>query len=173
MALPSGSPNTTLPAGVRLSEFLPNPKGNGAQEWVELFNDADTQADLSGWAIDDAEGGGSPYRLPQGSSIAPHGLLIITLPKALLNNGAIPCDSYAPIAVSPISMPMRRAAPIEASAVPKANGSSATPRRMRQTRHYLPGTPVAAPPMLVTQTLISGSESQLDKQIEPFFARRR
>ena len=72
---------------MRLSEFLPNPKGNAANEWVEIANDADTPADLSGWAIDDADGGGSPYHLPQVSVIAPHRLLVITLPKALLNNG--------------------------------------------------------------------------------------
>ena len=35
-----------------------------------------------GMPADDADGGGSPYRLPQGSTIAPHGLLLIRLPKA-------------------------------------------------------------------------------------------
>jgi hypothetical protein len=71
---------------VSLSEFLPNPKADGTQEWAELANSADTRIDLSGWAIDDADGGGSPYRLPEGSAIAPHGLLVITLPKTLFNN---------------------------------------------------------------------------------------
>lgn len=71
---------------VRLSEFLPNPKAHGTNEWVELANDADTPVELSGWAIDDADGGGSPYRLPEGSVIAPHGLLLVELPKALFNN---------------------------------------------------------------------------------------
>jgi hypothetical protein len=71
---------------VSLSEFLPNPKGNGALEWAELANSANQAVDLSGWAIDDADGGGVPYRLPQGSSIEPHSMLVITLPKTLFNN---------------------------------------------------------------------------------------
>jgi hypothetical protein len=75
-----------LTTSVSLSEFLPNPKGSGGQEWAELANSSDVAVDLSGWAIDDADGGGSPYRLPEGSSIAPHGLLVVLLSKALFNN---------------------------------------------------------------------------------------
>jgi len=65
---------------------LPNPRTPGANEWVELSNDTGTPADLSGWSIDDAAGGGAPYRLPDGSTIAPRGLLRVDLPKALFNN---------------------------------------------------------------------------------------
>jgi hypothetical protein len=75
-----------VPSGIRLSELMANPKEIGAKEWVELSNDVDSVADLSGWAIDDADGGGSPYRLPQSSVVAAHGLLLIELPKALFNN---------------------------------------------------------------------------------------
>jgi hypothetical protein len=82
----AGALGIAKPAGIRLSEFMADPKETGMNEWVELSNDAETVADLSGWAIDDADGGGSPYRLPQGSVIAPHGLLLVELPKALFNN---------------------------------------------------------------------------------------
>ena len=79
-----------MPTGIRLSEFVTNPKQTGANEWVELSNDADTAADLSGWAIDDGEGGGTPYRLSQ-ANVEAHGLLVIELPKALFNNAG---DSF-------------------------------------------------------------------------------
>jgi hypothetical protein len=75
------------PSGISLSEFVPYPKTVYSTEWVELANHGDTPADLSGWALDDGEGGGAPYRLPDSSTIASHGLLVVELPKALLNNG--------------------------------------------------------------------------------------
>jgi hypothetical protein len=55
-------------------------------EWVEIAAEGDTPADLSGWKVDDGEGGGSPYTLPSGSIVGPHGLLVVTLPHALFNN---------------------------------------------------------------------------------------
>ncbi|HEU5100679.1 MAG TPA: lamin tail domain-containing protein, partial [Roseiflexaceae bacterium] len=81
----AGEPSPAMPAGIRLSEFVASPKDSGANEWVELSNDADTAADLSGWAIDDGDGGGSPYRLLQ-ANVAAHGLLLVELPKAMFNN---------------------------------------------------------------------------------------
>jgi hypothetical protein len=85
-AAPAAAPSGTAPDGISLSEFLPNPKASGTHEWVELASDAETPLDLSGWAIDDVDGGGSPYYLPEGSTVASHGLLLVELPKALLNN---------------------------------------------------------------------------------------
>lgn len=75
------------PTGVLINEVLPNPHSRYPNEWVELVNPGATTLDLAGWAIDDAPGGGTPYRLPAGTQIAPHGLLTLQLPKALLNNG--------------------------------------------------------------------------------------
>jgi hypothetical protein len=75
------------PTGVLINEVLPNPHSRYPNEWVELVNPGATTLDLAGWAIDDAPGGGAPYRLPAGTQIAPHGLLTLQLPKALLNNG--------------------------------------------------------------------------------------
>jgi hypothetical protein len=82
----AGTSSAIVPSGIQLSEFMANSKEIGAKEWVELSNDADSAADLSGWAIDDADGGGSAYHLPQGSLIAARGLLLVELPKALFNN---------------------------------------------------------------------------------------
>ena len=139
---------------IRLNEFLPNPKTNGANEWVEIANDADTRADLSGWALDDADGGGSPYRLPQESTIAPHSLLVITLPKALFNNGGdivrllepdgSVVDQYA-YAQSSADRSFCRAESDWKLCDPSPNAPNQAAASL--------GTPVAAPPMRVTQTL--------------------
>jgi hypothetical protein len=139
---------------IRLSEFLPNPKTQDANEWIEIANDADTQADLSGWAVDDADGGGSPYRLPQGSSIAPHSLLVIMLPKALFNNGGDtvrllrPDGGVADQYVYAQSSADRSFCRAESGwklcdPSPNAPNHAAT----------LPGTPVDQPPTLATQAL--------------------
>ena len=87
-----GTPAATASAiphtgAVLLSEALPNPHARYASEWVELANHSDTPADLGGWMIDDGSGGGSPFKLPAGTQLAAQGLLLVELPKALLNNG--------------------------------------------------------------------------------------
>jgi hypothetical protein len=76
----------TYPPGIALNEFLPNPKTRYDHEWIELANDGNASADLAGWSIDDAVGG-SPFRLPDRSVVAAHGLLLVQLPKSMLNNG--------------------------------------------------------------------------------------
>ncbi len=57
---------------VRISEILPHPP-KGADEWIELRNVSDASADLSGWFLDDAEGGSAPYVLPCGTVLQPNG----------------------------------------------------------------------------------------------------
>jgi Lamin Tail Domain len=71
---------------VRLSEVLPAPKDAFDAEWVEIANDSDAPADLTGWMVDDVAGGGAPFTLPSDSVAEPHGLLVVTLPRALFNN---------------------------------------------------------------------------------------
>jgi hypothetical protein len=68
-------PVTGYPAGVLLNEFLPHP-GAGAQEFIELYNTGADPVDLSGWILDDADGGSSPYLIPNGTVIQPGGWLV-------------------------------------------------------------------------------------------------
>jgi len=146
--------NATLPASVRLSEFLPNPKGNGAREWVELVNDADMPADLSGWAIDDAEGGGSPYRLPQGSSIAPHGLLVITSPKALFNNDGDTVRLLLPDGRVADQYSYTQSSADRSVCRTESKWSLCDPSPNAPNRAAMsPSMSVVASPMLITQTL--------------------
>ncbi len=70
-----------------LNELLPAPKDTFDEEWVELYNAGSTTADLSGWKIDDIEGGSAPITIPEGSHIAPGEVLLIPLGKVILNNG--------------------------------------------------------------------------------------
>jgi hypothetical protein len=76
---------TALPRGLMINEILPKPgtdwNGDGktdlGDEFIEVFNEGDTAADLSGWFLDDLPHGGShPYRIPDGTIIAPKGLLV-------------------------------------------------------------------------------------------------
>ncbi len=58
-----------LVEGIMISEFMPNPVGNDNQEWIELYNQNNTDVDISGWILDDAEGGSKPFVFPQGTTI--------------------------------------------------------------------------------------------------------
>ncbi len=83
---PSSGVPSSISTNIRLSEVLALPKDAYDAEWVEIANDSDAPADLSGWKLDDGEGGGSPYTLPAGSTIGPQGLLTVIMPRALFNN---------------------------------------------------------------------------------------
>jgi len=63
------------PAGVLLNEFLPRP-GSGAEEFIEIINSLDIAADISGWLLDDMAGGSSPYKIPNGTLLQPHQILV-------------------------------------------------------------------------------------------------
>ncbi|MFC1639021.1 lamin tail domain-containing protein [Patescibacteria group bacterium] len=64
---------------VMLSELLPNPEGNDAEgEWIEIHNAGGTPLDLSGWLLDDLDGGGSSaHELPAGTVIPADGYLTV------------------------------------------------------------------------------------------------
>jgi hypothetical protein len=72
--------------GIRLNEVLPAPEDAFEAEWIEIANDGAAPADLAGWQVDDGEGGAAPYTLSPGTIAESHGLLVVMLPHALLNN---------------------------------------------------------------------------------------
>ncbi len=79
-------PMATPPPFVAINEFLPAPSGTvdwdgdgwagGGDEWVELYNPNGHPVDISGWRLDDREGGSRPYVIPQGTFIASQGFLV-------------------------------------------------------------------------------------------------
>jgi hypothetical protein len=76
-------------AQVVINEFLPDPSSeNDATEWIELYNGGDEAVTLTGWQVDDEEGGSKPYALPE-MLIAAKGFVIIHKAESNLglNNG--------------------------------------------------------------------------------------
>ncbi len=67
----SAQPSYDLTADLKISEFLPDPIGSDMEEWIEIYNSMNRLADLSGWRLDDNEGGSNPYQFPDGAQIQP------------------------------------------------------------------------------------------------------
>jgi len=66
----SGPPPGGYSSGVLINEFLPHP-ASGSEEFIELFNTGGAAIDISGWQLDDASGGSSPYFIPLGTILQP------------------------------------------------------------------------------------------------------
>lgn len=100
------SANTNIPpvsSGVVLNEFLPNPNGleygfdfgeDGDSmpkgEWIELYNNADTSVDLTGWYIKDLANHTinitATNTQPATTTILAHKWLVIYMNASILNN---------------------------------------------------------------------------------------
>lgn len=92
------TPKATTNAGnndaILITEFMPYPKDKDwnsdgktdtKDEWVELYNASNKTVDLSGWQIDDSEGGGSTYTI-DGEQIQPNGYKVIYRSFSLNND---------------------------------------------------------------------------------------
>ncbi|MFH1611897.1 MAG: lamin tail domain-containing protein [bacterium] len=76
-------------SSIIISEFIPNPEGKDEDgEWIEIHNQSDSIANLSGWQLDDEEGGSNPFVFPENSLIAPKQFLVLRrqITKISLNN---------------------------------------------------------------------------------------
>jgi hypothetical protein len=77
---PTATPEPEL-AGARINEIFPVPGQEGAvdepDEWIELHNPGPVSADLSGWFLDDGEGGSEPYGMPDGTVLQPGAFLVL------------------------------------------------------------------------------------------------
>jgi DNA/RNA endonuclease YhcR with UshA esterase domain len=73
---------------VELSEIMPYPADVSHEEFIEIHNKTDKAFDLSGWQLDDAEGGSSSYTITSDIVIAPDGYLTFyhSLTGIFLNN---------------------------------------------------------------------------------------
>ena len=71
---------------VRINKFIPNPEGKDTEgEWVELFNLSNESVNLSGWFLDDIEGGSKAYEIPLGTLMAPKSYLIFKIQDTKIN----------------------------------------------------------------------------------------
>ncbi|HCC22919.1 TPA: hypothetical protein DF272_01935 [Candidatus Falkowbacteria bacterium] len=58
----STEPSYELSPDIMITEIFPDPAGADSNfEWVELFNSGSSAVNLSGWILDDIDGGSSPY----------------------------------------------------------------------------------------------------------------
>ncbi len=56
--------STGATSRVTISAALPNPEGlDEGNEWIEITNRGEALIDLTGWTLDDEEGGSTPYRI--------------------------------------------------------------------------------------------------------------
>jgi PKD repeat protein len=72
-----------------ISEFIPNPEGTDKEnEWIELYNNSDQAADLSGWQIANSSSGTKPFVFPSGTLILARQFLVLAGPtsKITINN---------------------------------------------------------------------------------------
>jgi len=74
---------------ITINEFMPNPsRKDEEEEWIEIYNDSEGIADISGWQLDDGEEGSSPFIFPQNTLIAPKSYLVFArqITNIALNN---------------------------------------------------------------------------------------
>ncbi|HEY5600716.1 MAG TPA: lamin tail domain-containing protein [Patescibacteria group bacterium] len=74
---------TTDAGDVKITEIMPNP--DGEEEWVELYNPNSGSVDLTGYKLDDKEGGSSPVSL-NGFTINPTSYFVFSFTSSILNN---------------------------------------------------------------------------------------
>lgn len=73
------TPSITYTTSLVISEALPNPTGDDAVgEFIELYNPSTSEEDISGWQIDDAVGGSTPYTLPSGTVVGSRAYLVVS-----------------------------------------------------------------------------------------------
>jgi len=86
---PTPTPVVVYPNGIFINEIMPNPSGaDETNEWIELYNSNNFDADLSGWQIQDTEGTPTTYTIPQSTKILSYGFLVFKRPDTniTLNN---------------------------------------------------------------------------------------
>ena len=68
---------TIVKAQVVINEVFPNPSDdNDASEWIELFNNSTSSINISGYVLDDIDGGSKEYIIPD-VVIEPHSFYLI------------------------------------------------------------------------------------------------
>jgi len=79
----------TYPTGIVFNEILPSPEGPDAEEeWLEIFNQNDSEISLANWKISDTIGVIKTYTFPEETKILPERYLVLARPvsKITLNN---------------------------------------------------------------------------------------
>ncbi|OGY32819.1 MAG: hypothetical protein A3A57_00045 [Candidatus Woykebacteria bacterium RIFCSPLOWO2_01_FULL_41_12] len=70
---------------ITLSEFMPSPAGGS--EWAEVYNPNTFELNISGWKIDDIDGGSSPFTIPTDTKINAKSYKVFSFSSKLNNSG--------------------------------------------------------------------------------------
>lgn len=93
------TPEPVYADSVRINEFLPNPAGTDTDaEFIELLNTGEAAVDISGWKLDDIEGGSSAYVFPEGTVLAAGQMVAFyqSVTKITLNNDTDDVRLFSP-----------------------------------------------------------------------------
>ncbi|MFZ6028553.1 MAG: lamin tail domain-containing protein [Chloroflexota bacterium] len=75
-------------ATVKLNEILPANQSVYTSDWIELYNPSATAVNIGGCVIDDITGGGgAPYTIPAGTTIAAYGFWTLDRANVFNNSG--------------------------------------------------------------------------------------
>ncbi len=90
--IPGTATNTPIPTGtcsdIKINEILPANSTVYSSDWVELYNPTGTAVNIGGCIIDDiTSGGGSPYTIPSGTTIAAYGFWTVDIASVFNNAG--------------------------------------------------------------------------------------
>lgn len=84
----SGAPNDATPPPVRVNEwmadngsFLANPIGGKFNDWFELYNPADVEANLGGYYLTDSANNKNQFAIPAGTLVPAHGYRLVWADK--------------------------------------------------------------------------------------------
>lgn len=83
------TPEKIYPNQVFFNEILPAPAGaDDTNEWIELYNQGQTEVNLTGWKIQDTAGTITTFIFPENTKITANGFLVLKRPetKITLNN---------------------------------------------------------------------------------------
>ena len=83
----SDAPEQHYPQHQLINEVMVNPEGSDTgSEWVELYNDTFSAIDLTGWYLDDDEGGTGAKLIPEGTVIEPNDFWMMQGPGLSFKN---------------------------------------------------------------------------------------
>lgn len=68
-------------SSIIINEFMPDP--SSGNDWIELYNPGVNDGDLSGYKLDDIDGGSTPRTIASGSIVPAHGFLAIDVSTIL------------------------------------------------------------------------------------------
>ncbi|UCE74626.1 MAG: lamin tail domain-containing protein, partial [Methanomassiliicoccales archaeon] len=75
-------------SNIRINEFLPSPKSEYSQDWIELYNSGTTPVKLDGCWLDDIQNGGTkPWQIPLDTTIQPDEVMLFEKSFGLNNGG--------------------------------------------------------------------------------------